>query len=540
MNLRSLFEHTNKTAVVAFGRMNPPTIGHKKLAETISNLPGDGFIFLSHTQKGKTDPLDFDTKLKFAEQFFPEVTVGDPNVRTIIEALKAVESRGYNSVIYVAGEDRVDQFAKLIHEYNGKEYNFNNIHVVSAGTRNPDAHDASGMSASKLRQAATDGDLVEFSKGVPNTADGLTEALYDAVRAGLGIKEDTITELFDRPYNWQWTKNSKDKLTAQFDSKENGAVTVVISAMSKDSRSFELAFQKGDSIKRSGEGDEFGIFSTILGIVGAFLKMRPDAESMSFSAKREGLAATDRKHRDSRASLYKKMVQRYATQNNFEFAWDEIGRMTEFLVRKKENVSDADVQEDKEVTRGMLSDVYQGTSTEALIAMSKERRKYSPSSREGMKREIENRNAYREDASVPDLPAMQQQPKTQQQTNSPEAAVTPILLKKLEQYLDKLFARIGIDVEFTKHFIDRVNDQRNITPITIQELVILFRSTYSKHGKAIAQMGPDAQAVIKDMQTDINLPFVLNWDNRNQELDLVAKTVMRKKNFQTSNKELRV
>lgn len=101
----------------------------------------------------------------------------------------------------------------------------------------------------------------------------------------------------------------------------------------------------------------------------------------------------------------------------------------------------------------------------------------------------------------------------------------------MEQYLDRLFSRVGIDVEFTKHFLDRVNDQRNVTQITIQELVSLFRTTYSKHGKAIAQMGPDAQAVIKDMQTDINLPFVLNWDNNNKELDLVAKTVMRKKNF---------
>jgi glycosyltransferase involved in cell wall biosynthesis len=334
MHLRSLFENNNnRTAVVAFGRMNPPTIGHKKLAETISNLPGDGFIFLSHTQKGKTDPLDFDTKLRFAEQFFPKLTVGDKNVRTIIEALKAVEARGYKSVIYVAGEDRINEFAQLIHKYNGKEYNFNNIHVVSAGARDPDAPEAAGMSASKLRQAATDGDLVEFSKGVPSDNDGLTEAMYAAVRAGLGIKED---------------------------------------------------------------------------------------------------------------------------------------------------------------------------------------------------------------ASVPDLPAMQQQPKTQQQTDDPQSEVTPVLLKKLEQYLDKLFSRVGIDVEFTRHFLDRVNDQRNVTQITIQELVVLFRATYSKYGKAIAQMGPDAQAVIKDMQTDINLPFVLNWDNKNKELDLVAKTVMRKKNFRTPDRELRV
>lgn len=116
--------------------------------------------------------------------------------------------------------------------------------------------------------------------------------------------------------------------------------------------------------------------------------------------------------------------------------------------------------------------------------------------------------------------------------------ITDAQLKKLEFYLDQLFSKIGIDVEFTKHFLDRANDERNIKQITLKELAELFRDTYVKYGKKIAKMGPDAQAVIKDMRTDINVPFVLNWDRRNQELDLVAKTVMRKKNFRTPNQEL--
>lgn len=116
--------------------------------------------------------------------------------------------------------------------------------------------------------------------------------------------------------------------------------------------------------------------------------------------------------------------------------------------------------------------------------------------------------------------------------------ITQAQLNVLEGYLDKLFSSIGIDVEFTRHFLDRVNDARNKTPITIKELAILFKDTYTKYGKKIAQMGPDAQAVIKDMRSDINVPFVLNWDNGAKELDLVAKTVMRKKNFHTPNPEL--
>ena len=112
-------------------------------------------------------------------------------------------------------------------------------------------------------------------------------------------------------------------------------------------------------------------------------------------------------------------------------------------------------------------------------------------------------------------------------------------LDQVEKYADKLFAAVGIDVEFTRHFLDRVNDERNKKPINTAELIRLFRLTYKKHGKKIPKMGPDAQAVVRDMETDINMPFVLNVDKSGM-LDLVAKTVMRKKGFRTSNPILNV
>ena len=118
------------------------------------------------------------------------------------------------------------------------------------------------------------------------------------------------------------------------------------------------------------------------------------------------------------------------------------------------------------------------------------------------------------------------------------AGVTQNQLDTLEGVLDKVFSKVGIDVEFTRHFIDRVNDTRNIKPISIKELAMLFKKEFIKYGKPIAQLGPDAQAVMKDLETDINIPFVLNWNG--EELELVAKTVMRKKNFTTPNKEFTV
>jgi len=118
--------------------------------------------------------------------------------------------------------------------------------------------------------------------------------------------------------------------------------------------------------------------------------------------------------------------------------------------------------------------------------------------------------------------------------------VTQIQLDALEKALDKVFAQVGIDVEFTRHFLDRVNDERNVRQITIQELAILFKKEFQKYAKPIAQLGPDAQAVLKDLSSDINVPFALVWDSANQELDLIAKTVMRKKDFKTPNKEFAV
>lgn len=116
-----------------------------------------------------------------------------------------------------------------------------------------------------------------------------------------------------------------------------------------------------------------------------------------------------------------------------------------------------------------------------------------------------------------------------------ERFVTASDLNQVEKYADRLFAKVGVDVEFTRHFVDRVNDERNKKQISVAELVRIFNKVYQKFGKAIARLGPDAEAVMKDMRTDINMPFVLKL-MKNGMLELVAKTIMRKKDFKTSNK----
>ena len=195
MFLRELFEAPKKVAVAAFGRMNPPTIGHEKLVDKVKSFEGDHYIFLSQTVKPKDNPLPFDVKLEFAKKFFPGVNVGHPSVRTPIQMLQMLEKLGYTDVIYVAGSDRVASFEKLFNDYNGKEYNFNSITVENAGERDPDADGAEGMSASKMRAAAAAGDFESFAQGVPTPA--LAQKMYDAVRTGMGIKDEVPAENID-------------------------------------------------------------------------------------------------------------------------------------------------------------------------------------------------------------------------------------------------------------------------------------------------------------------------------------------------------
>ena len=121
-----------------------------------------------------------------------------------------------------------------------------------------------------------------------------------------------------------------------------------------------------------------------------------------------------------------------------------------------------------------------------------------------------------------------------------EDYVTPTELRRLEGELDNLFQSVGVDVEFTSHFLDRVNDERNKKDITIEELRTIFKKIYSQYKTKLVKYKDGFEAVFRNNPTDINIPFVIGWDKANNELDLINKTVMRKKNFSTSNPMLYV
>jgi len=199
MLLKELFlkEDNRSVAVFAFGRFNPPTIGHQKLLNKVQTLAqkfdGKGYIFLSHKQNNKTDPLSFTEKQDYIKKFYPDLDIGHDEVKTIIQALQKIQAEGRIKVVMVAGSDRVAEFKKLLNNYNGKPdkagnelYKFDTIEVASAGERDPDADGISGASASKARELVSNNDEEQFLKIILGGNDG--KELYSTLQSRIGTK----------------------------------------------------------------------------------------------------------------------------------------------------------------------------------------------------------------------------------------------------------------------------------------------------------------------------------------------------------------
>ena len=189
-----------RTVFFTFGRMNPPTIGHEKLMNELAKKSGKHSyrVYLSQSKDNKKNPLDFKYKVKTVRKFFPKharQVMLDRNVRNVFDAVTEIYNDGYKNVSMVVGSDRVNEFKTLLNKYNGKKgrhglYNFSKINVISAGDRDPDADDVSGMSASKMRKLASDGDFTQFSQGLPRSvSNNEAKKVYNEVRRGMGLKE---------------------------------------------------------------------------------------------------------------------------------------------------------------------------------------------------------------------------------------------------------------------------------------------------------------------------------------------------------------
>ena len=193
--IKTLLEQKRNTIVLGWGRMNPPTNGHELLVKAVLKVAqkysADHVIYLTRTQDPKKNPLTVDQKVFYARKAFPGVNImgATDQIRTFIEAAKALTGK-YENLIMVAGSDRVLEYKQILDKYNGKDFNFKTILVVSAGERDPDSDTASGMSATKMRQAAAENNFNKFKIGVPSgLSQQLAKRMFDDVRAGMGINE---------------------------------------------------------------------------------------------------------------------------------------------------------------------------------------------------------------------------------------------------------------------------------------------------------------------------------------------------------------
>ena len=201
----SLKEAKGKSVAFTFGRFNPPTIGHEKLINKVKSVPANDYkIYLSRSEDPKKNPLSPRTKLDVMKKIFPSharnIEINTTNM--ILDICTKLYNQGYTDVNMVVGSDRVREFETIIKKYNDVKsrhgyYNFDNIKVVSAGERDPDAEGATGMSASKMRAAAAKGDLASFKKGLPRNADA--EKIFKDVRKGMNLAANYLHMPVIRP-----------------------------------------------------------------------------------------------------------------------------------------------------------------------------------------------------------------------------------------------------------------------------------------------------------------------------------------------------
>ena len=199
-SFKSFLIEEDKTIFFTFGRMNPPTTGHEKLMNELSKKSGRNpyRVFLSQSSDNKKNPLDYNYKVKTVRKFFPKharSVMLDKKIKNVFDAVTKLYDEGYKNINMVVGSDRTNEFKKLLEKYNGVKgrhglYKFNKINVISAGDRDPDADDVSGMSASKMRKLASDGDFTQFSQGLPRSvSNNEAKKVYNEVRKGMGLKE---------------------------------------------------------------------------------------------------------------------------------------------------------------------------------------------------------------------------------------------------------------------------------------------------------------------------------------------------------------
>ena len=189
-----------KHVAFAFGRFNPPTVGHKKLIDTVVDASdgGDFYIFTSQSQDPDKNPLDYQTKVNFLKKLFPDIQdkiIYDVSIKNVLQAADKLKANGYTAATFVCGSDRVPEFTKLLNTWNGmdKTPRFGVLNIISSGEREDGVEGVGGVSASMAREFVKNNDFESFKGTVPNNPQ-LAKELFDAVKQGMAASKKKIKE----------------------------------------------------------------------------------------------------------------------------------------------------------------------------------------------------------------------------------------------------------------------------------------------------------------------------------------------------------
>jgi hypothetical protein len=467
-----------------FGRMNPPTVGHGKVMDTLATKSGkaDYKVYVSQSQNPKKDPLTYNQKVKHIRKMFPKHArnvMMDKKIKNVFDVAASLYSSGYRNVTMVVGEDRIIEFKTLLNKYNNVKarhgfYNFKRINIVSAGARDPDAEGVEGMSASKQRANASANDFVSFSQGVPRTMSNKdARSLFNDVRKGMGLSEE---------------RSFKNH--------------VELSPVSETREQYVQGnlYQVGDSVVIK-ESEELGVVS-FLGSNYVIVecgekKYRKWLDAVELVEKQD----PDIKDREGTqpARYHQGLKKSTKTKRDAHF-------------KKHGKKADDDESAYKPAPGDATAKTKPSKYTKAFKDMFDE--EYGAGD-EGTDKLVKK---YKKDTPVSEEVSQKQ-------------------LNDLEKFADRILKKFDVDIEFTRHFADRMNDKRNNPPITVAELQRVFKKIAKRKAKNIRQ-NPDSEAVIKDLQTDLNLPVVINYDRKNDEFEVINKTIMRKKDFRTTSKTI--
>jgi cytidyltransferase-like protein len=477
-------EEKSKSVVFAFGRFNPVTIGHQKLFEKVASIGSSKdhhVVFASHSHDNKKNPLNPNDKLKFLRKAFPKnnVELTSRTMPSTLQIIGHLYDQGYRDITMVAGSDRISEFKALVKKYNGVKstHGFYDVKfdVISSGDRDADSEDASGASGTNMRMYARNDDFTSFRKYTPaSLSDADAKKIFNLVKGNL-------TELASQENLIFPSEQIREKFIC-------GEI-----------------LNPGDTVRDIYEDIEYEVVSRGTN----FVKVKDFNGKVHKKWVSDLIEAKDESIEEASTPVYDTYIKGGSSYGDIvkKYGANKVKEIIRNLTKERDSLrkhsgdwaGPAHLKDHDFAIRGLKKSI--GEEVEEID--------------EG--RPSQSRNRYKELFGEEEERC---------------AFISRKQIEDLEKFADKILDKFDIDIEFTKHFSERMTDSRNVPCIKVNELQQLFKKIAREQGNKVKRLKGN-EGVLKDLQYNLNLPIVVNY--KNGEFEVVMKTIMRKADFKTSN-----